>query len=179
MEFSAEVVVPYPLPQVFEVYRERIVECVPHLPNIRAIMVKSREESGEGEARVVRFVNEWVGGGDIPGVVRRVLSDDMLAWTDFATWTLASHTVDYTIHVHALPGAVTCEGHNTFVTEGSGTRVRLEGALSIDASKVPGVPRFLAASLNGTAERFIVGSIRENLLAVARAVEALLSKASH
>jgi hypothetical protein len=178
MDFSAEVVVPYPLPHVFEAYRERIVECVPLLPNIRAIVVKSREESGEADAKVVRFVNEWAGGGDIPAVVRRLVSDDMLTWTDHATWSLQANTVDYAIEVHALPGAVTCQGHNTFVAEGSGTRVRLAGALSVDASKVPGVPRFLASSLNGTAEKFIVGSIRENLLAVARAVEALLSRGS-
>lgn len=175
MEFSAEVVVAYPLGAVFEAYRERIVEVVPHLPNIRSIVVKSRTEGVLGDAPTVAFVNEWHGGGDIPKVVRSVVSEDRLAWTDRAVWNLNESTVDYEIEVHAFPGAVTCKGHNTFFSAGTGTRVRLAGELTVDATKVPGVPKFVAGTLNGTAEKFIIGSIRENLIAVAKAVERLLA----
>lgn len=175
MEFSAEVVVAYPLDAVFEAYRERIVDVVPHLPNIQGIVVKSRTEGTLGDAPTVSFVNEWHGGGDIPKVVRSFVSEERLAWTDRALWNLKEHTVDFEIEVHAFPGVVTCTGHNTFVSAGTGTRVRLGGQLAVDATKVPGVPKFVASTINGTAEKFIVGSIRENLIAVAKAVERLLS----
>lgn len=175
MEFSAEVVVAYPLGAVFDAYRERIVEVVPHLPNIRAIVVKSRTEALSGDTPTIAFVNEWHGGGDIPKVVRSLVSEERLAWTDRAVWNLSSSTVNFEIEVHAFPGVVVCKGHNTFVSAGSGTRVRLAGELTVDATKVPGVPKFVAGSINGTAEKFIVGSIRENLIAVAKAVERLLA----
>ena len=99
MELFTDAVIAFPRAQVFVAYRDRLAETTQHLPNIRAIDVKSREER-DGE---VRLVNEWTGGGDIPKVARAFLSPDMLKWTDHATWKEATFEVAWRTDVHAFP----------------------------------------------------------------------------
>jgi hypothetical protein len=78
--------------------------------------------------------------------------------------------------VHAFPGALLSSGYNRFVEVGGGTRIEFRGALTCDASKVPGVPRLLAKSLNGTIEKLFVGKIVENLVEVGKGIGKLLEK---
>lgn len=170
MQIKADVVLPFPRPLVFATYRDRLDSLVPHLPNIQAIRVISREDRGHD----VEFVNEWVGGGDIPKIVRGVVKESMLRWTDYATWHGADFTVTWRTDVHAFPGAVSSAGKNRYVAETAGTRVELRGELTIDGGKVPGVPRLLQKSVAETAEKIIVGQVQTNLVAIAKGVEKLL-----
>jgi len=78
--------------------------------------------------------------------------------------------------VHAFPGAITSSGKNSFVEVASGTRVEIRGDLRCDASKIPGVPRLMAKTINGTIEKFFTGKIAENLVEVGRGVEKLLKQ---
>ncbi len=172
VEIREDVVLPFDRRRVFAAYRDRLVELVPHLPNIQSITVTSRVDRGTD----TDFVNEWVGGGDIPKVVRSVIKESMLRWTDFATWHEDDFTVSWRTEVHAFPGAVSSAGKNRYVAlpEGS-TRIELRGDLTIDAKKVPAVPRFLERTVAEAAEKMIVGQVKTNLVAVARGVERILA----
>lgn len=170
MRIQVDVTLPFPRDEVFPTYRDRIVELVPHLPNIRSIEVQARELRG-GDVHVESL---WLGGGDIPKVVRGVLKESMLRWTDIATWH-ADFTVTWRTDVHAFPGAVSSSGQNRFVAlPTGGTRLELRGDLSIDASKISAVPRFLEKSVAASAEKIIVGSVETNAQAIAKGVEKLL-----
>jgi hypothetical protein len=125
----------------------------------------------------VRLVNVWHGAGDIPAAARKLLSEDMLSWTDHASWDEASFTCDWRIETHAFAEAVSCQGTNRFVAvDGDRTRVEIRGALEIDLSRVRGVPRFLAGTLGGTVEKFIVGHITPNLTRVSAALSTFLGE---
>src|SRR5262249_47164609 len=154
----ADAVIPFPLEVVFVAYRDRLAETVPHLPNIRAIRVVSREER-EGE---VKLVNEWTGGGDIPKVARAFLSEDMLKWTDHALWKAATREVVWHNDIHAFPSAVKAAGMNRFAEAGEGTRLEIRGEFSVDAAKIPGVPRLLARTVGPAIEKFFVAQIQLN-----------------
>ncbi len=171
MELFTDAVIAFPRDQVFVAYRDRLAETTQHLPNIRAIDVKSREER-EGE---VRLVNEWTGGGDIPKVARAFLSPDMLKWTDHATWKEATFEVAWRTDVHAFPNAVTSSGTNRFFEANGGTRLEIRGDFTIDAAKIPGVPRILAKSVGPAIEKFFVNQIQLNSVAVAKAIGKLLA----
>src|SRR6185503_5973377 len=133
MEIRADVTLPFPLERVWLAYPDRMSELTPYLPNIRKIVVKSREDR-DGE---VHLVNEWEGGGDIPKVARAVLSESMLRWTDHAVWKEASHTVEWRNDVHAFPGAVKSSGKNRFVElPDGGTRLEIRGDLTCDSAKI-------------------------------------------
>jgi hypothetical protein len=172
MEIRTDATLSYPREIVFTTYRDRLVELLPYLPNLRGLQVTQREER-DGE---VRLVNEFKGGGEIPAVARSFLRESMLSWTDFATWRTAEWACAWRTQVHAFPGAFACSGTNRFVEVAGGTRIEFRGDLTCDASKVPGVPRLLARSINGTAEKIFVGTIASNLLDLGRGIGKLLEK---
>jgi hypothetical protein len=173
MEIKTDVTLPFPRERVFVTYRDRLADLLPYLPNIRGLVVKSREDREGGEAYLV---NVWSGGGEIPSVARAVVSESMLKWTDHATWRGRDFVCAWRTEVHAFPGALLSAGTNRFVEVGEGTRIEFRGDLTCDASRVPGVPRLLARTINGTVEKIFVGKIAENLAAVGKGIGKLLEK---
>jgi hypothetical protein len=172
MEIHIDVPLPFPRASVFATYRDRLAELRAFLPNIRALEIKERVEDGDE----VRLVNHWVGGGEIPQVARSFLKESMLSWTDHATWSRARWRCDWRTDVHAFPGALLSSGYNAFVEVPAGCRIEFRGELTCDASRVPGVPRLLARSINGTIEKIFVGKIGENLVAVSEGIGKLLAR---
>jgi hypothetical protein len=175
MEIKTDVTLAFPRQRVFEAYRDRLADLLEFLPNIRGLEIKSRDEK-DG---VVRLVNDWKGGGEIPSVARSFLSENMLTWTDHATWKSADFVCDWTTDVHAFPGALLCSGQTRFVElPGDRTRLEFRGQLTCDASKVPGVPKLVARGINGTIEKIFVGKIGENLVGVGEGIGKLLGRES-
>jgi len=173
MKIASDSVVPFARELVYRTYRDQLTDLVPHLPNIRAIDVRERVD----EPPRVRLVNVWHGAGDIPAAARKLLSEDMLSWTDHASWDEASFTCDWRIETHAFTEAVSCQGTNRFVAlDGDRTRVEIRGGLDSELSRVRGVPRFLAGTLGGTVEKFIVGHITPNLTRVSAALSTFLGE---
>lgn len=173
MEIKTDVTLPFPRERVFATYRDRLPELLAYLPNIRGLDIEKREERDGA----TYLVNAWKGGGEIPSVARSFLSESMLAWTDHATWKPADFLCEWRTEVHAFPGALQSAGFNRFVElPGGQTRIEFRGTLTCDASKVPGVPKLLARSINGTVEKLFVGKIGENLAAVGQGIGKLLEK---
>jgi hypothetical protein len=165
MDLSADARIPFPRETVFAAYRDDVVKLVPFLTNVQAIVVKSRIDEGP----VVKFVNEWRGGGEIPAAIRTFLSESMLSWTDHATWNAQSLSCDWRIETHALSDAVRAVGHNRFLDDGAGrTLLEIRGSFDVDAKKIRGVPRFLAGTVGRTVEQFMVGRIQSNLVETAK-----------
>lgn len=165
MKLRAESFLHFPREQVFRTYRDRLVELVPFLPNVRKIEVRSRKD----EPPVAHLVNVWHGGGDIPKVVRSVLSENMLSWTDHAKWDEAAWTCEWRMETHSFPGALHAVGTNRFVEAPGGSTLIVEGELTIDGSKLP-VPRLLAKTVAGAAESFLVAVVKPNLTETAKGV---------
>src|SRR4051794_424882 len=173
MLLQADAKILFPRPLVFEVYRDKLHELVPYLPNVLGIDVKSRQE----DAGVVKLVNIWHGGGEIPAAARAFLSEAMLSWTDRATWLADGTGCEWNIETHAFTEAVTCKGKNLYIEDGpSSTRVEIRGELSIDAKKIKGVPRLLAGTVARAVEEFLVSKIRPNLIEVSQGVARYLQR---
>lgn len=163
----------FPREQVFAAYRDHLPELVPYLDNVRGITVTSRADEGD----LVKFVNRWKGGGEIPAAVRKFLSEDLLEWDDLATWNAKDFTCQWQTIVPAFKDAVDARGHNTFTEPRPGvTTLRIEGNLVVDAGKVKGVPRLLSGTISPVIEAFLVGAIKPNLASVAKGVEKFLTE---
>jgi len=154
---------------VFKTYRDRLVELVPFLPNIRSIERTSRQD----EPPVSRIVNVWRGGGDIPSVARAFLSERMLSWTDYAVWDETRWTCQWRMEAHSFKEAVKAEGINRFQEKGTGCTLVIDGELGIDGRKLP-IPRFLAGTAAPAIEKFLMSMIRPNLTEVAKGVARFL-----
>lgn len=175
MDLRADAQIAFPREKVFTVYRDDILKVVPYMTNVQSIEVRSRKEDGP----VVEFVNEWRGGGEIPAAVRAVLSEAMLSWTDYAKWNRDELTCDWRIETHALTEAVRCVGQNRFVEDGAGkTRLEIRGKFDVDATKIRGVPRFLAGKIGRTVEEFMVSKIQSNLVETAKSLTKYLEDTS-
>ncbi len=158
--------IPFSRAAVFETYRDRLPELVPYLPDVRGITVSARHERGD----VVEIVNVWRGGGEIPAAARRFLSESMLTWDDLATWDAATWTCAWRIRTHAFAEAVRCEGKNTFIADGDATVLQIRGSLTIDASKLAGVPRLVSGSVSRAVEDVLMKKVAPNLLRVSDGV---------
>jgi hypothetical protein len=170
MQLSADARLPFPRLTVYRAYRDRILDTVPFLPNVKRIEVKSTETVG------TKIVNIWHGGGEIPRAVQTVISPAMLSWTDHAKWDESELTCEWRIETHALTEAVLCGGKNRFVEDGDGTLLQIRGDLTIDASKIRGVPGFLAGKVGKAVEEFLGKRIQPNLVEVSEALGKLLEK---
>jgi hypothetical protein len=169
MKLRTESIVRFPRELVFRTYRDRLVELVPFLPNVRAIEERSRDE----QAPITNVVNVWHGGGDLPAAVRGVLSERMLSWTDHARWDASSWRCAWRMESHAFREALRAEGENEFREVEGGCVLRIEGDIAIDGRRLP-VPRLLAGPAGAAAERFLVAAIQPNLAAVSRGVQRFL-----
>jgi hypothetical protein len=165
MKLNVESTLKFPRDVVYRTYRDRLVELVPFLPNIRGISVQSRKD----EPPITHIVNVWKGGGDIPAAARAVLSEKMLSWTDHARWDESQWTCEWRMEAHSFVDAVHAQGVNRFIEVEGGCRLVIEGELSIDGRKLP-IPRLLAGTVGPAVEKFLGGMIRPNLTEVARGV---------
>ncbi|MDP1917210.1 MAG: hypothetical protein Q8L14_13295 [Myxococcales bacterium] len=168
MRLDVSVDIPFSREQVFKAYRDDLPKLVPYLENVRAITVTSRTEEGP----LVKLVNRWKGGGEIPSVVRKVVSEDLMEWDDLATWNANEFTCQWKTIVPAFKDALDAQGTNTFtVVSDTSMRFTIRGELKVDAAKVRGVPRLLAGTIGPAVESFLVGRIQPNFLTVAKGVE--------
>ncbi len=173
MELRADARIPFPRETVFAAYRDDITKLLPYLPNVRSIEVTSREDRGA----VVEMVNEWRGGGDVPAAIRAVLSESVLAWTDYATWNADDLSCTWRTVTHAFADAMKCAGRNVFRDDGPGkTVLEIRGSLEIDAKKIRGVPGFLAGKIGGAIEEFLVTKIQANLVETAKGLTRYLEE---
>ena len=175
MDIIAEARVPFSREAVFACYRDKMAELLPFLPNVRKIDVKSREEQGS----VVRLVNIWHGGGEIPAPIRAAVGDAILSWTDRAQWNAEDYTCSWAIETHAFTEAVQCKGLNRFYDEGGATRIEMHANITIDARKIKGVPGFLAGGLGRAVEEFFKTKIQPNFVEVTNAIGRHLSESKH
>lgn len=166
MLICADTKIPFPRSLVYATYRDKLVELVPYMPNVRYITVKSRREA-DGK---VDSVNEWHGGSEIPVAARAVLSEDMLSWTEYNTWNETEFTLEWRIETHAFTEAVKCSGTNRFLEDGNNTIIESRGELVIDPKQIKGVPFFLTGTIAHVVEDFLGKNIEPNLLAMSTGV---------
>jgi hypothetical protein len=166
MIVSVDIRIPFPRSLVYAIYRDKLVELVPYLPNVRSIRVKSRRE----EKGKVYSINEWHGGGEIPKAARAILSEKMLFWTEYNTWNETDFTMDWQIKTHAFTEAVHCAGKNCFIEEGNGTLIESRGKLMIDPHEIKGFPPFLIGQVSHIIEDFLGKKIEPNLLQMSEGV---------
>ena len=158
---------------VFSTFRDELTELIPHLPDVKNIEVKEREEADES---TVKVTNLWEAEPEeIPRLARAFIKPEMLKWTDFATWRQDEWECDWEMEVGFLSDAVTCKGTTRYVEKGEGeTEVVITGELEVDAAKIPGVPRLGAGRIGSAVENFVVRLITPNLTNINRGLESYL-----
>jgi hypothetical protein len=172
MLIKASLYLPFPRPLVYATYRDKLLELVPQMHNVKGVTLKSRQEQNG----TVQQAFEWHGKSDIPAMFKAFLSEDLLTWTDFATWKEAEYTTDWQLQPHAFREAVTWNGRDRYLEEGSGTRVETQGQLVIDPHRLKGVPGFLSGQVGHVAQEILAKQAEPNFVEMGKCVRAYLEK---
>jgi len=163
----------HPAPLVFETLRDKQHEMVSIMPNIESVDVLDRKE----EPPVVHLYNKWQGSSeDVPKILRPFVKKDLIAWNDRAAWNQEDLSCAWEIEAIVGRDFFSCKGNTTIREDGDGSIFTLQGELTVDPNKVPGVPRFLARKLKNPLERFIARAISPNLTSIAKAVQQYLDQ---
>lgn len=172
MIIAVDTEIAFPQSLVYGTYRDRLTELTPYLPNVLTIETTARH-AWEG---TITCVNEWRGGGEIPIALRAFLSEDLLAWTEYAVWNTARCVLDWRIETHAFRQAVQCGGQNTFFAQGNSTMIQHRGKLQINAAALHGIPWPLGENIARMAEAFLGQHITVNIRQMSSGVETYLQK---
>jgi len=173
MKIQSESRIHHPVDLVYQCYRDRLPQVAPYTPDIKEIVVRSREDTDVGP----KIHNIWIADREIPKVVVGLIKPEMLQWDDFAQWNDLAQHVDWRLNIPAFPDQVKCSGRNAFFADGpNATRVVLTGDLQINLKNIPGVPRLLAGRLKPKIESFIVKLITPNLEKVNHSLEQFLDE---
>ncbi len=167
MKIYSESRIHHPVDAVYQVYRDRLPEIAAYLPDVARIVVREREDTGNGP----KLLNEWFADPSIPQIAQRFIKDDMKRWLDHATWHDDERYVAWVIELPSFGEQVVCSGRNSFFADGKGTRVVLDGDLQIKVTKVPGLPRMMVRKVVPKVEEFVVKLITPNLEQVNRSLE--------
>lgn len=166
MKVEVSVDIAFPRERVFRAYRDELPRLVGGLENVKEIIVTSRVE----DAGVVKLASLWRANADVPSMAKRFVPE-WIEWDDFADWNESNFTATYRTQSRLYPPSLDSRGGISFHEIASGTRMDVRGELNFDASKVPGVPRFLVSTANPLIERFLVGQITPNFLGIAKSLE--------
>lgn len=172
MNISTDTRIPFPRSLVYATYRDKLVEIVPYLTNVRSLEIKSRYQEGE----ILHSIYEWHGGGEIPHLARAILSENMLSWTEHDRWNETDFTVAWKIETHAFTEAVFCSGKNHFLEDGQTTVIESRGRLVIDPKHIKGFPHFLVGQVSHLVEDVLGQKIQPNLLQMSEGVRLYLEK---
>ncbi|MEQ9551451.1 MAG: hypothetical protein RIM23_17810 [Coleofasciculus sp. G3-WIS-01] len=172
MIISTDVQIPFSRSIVFATYRDRLMELIPYMTNVRNIEVRSRYQ----ENACIHTVNEWHGGGEIPAPVRTLLSKDMLKWTEYNTWNESDYTLAWSIKTHAFTEAVHCAGKNRFLNDRGQTLIESRGEIRIDPKRIQGVPPLLKNKVASVVEDFLSKKVEPNLLQMSEGVRQYLDQ---
>jgi hypothetical protein len=173
MRIHSESIIRHPQERVYEAYRDRLSEIAAYIPDVKEIIVKSRDE----KPGVVTIHNEWIADKEVPVYARAFLKPEMMRWDDFAVWTDAKSQVAWTLKLRVFADSVKCGGTNTFKRiDDDKTAVTLEGDLDINLKTIPGVPNLLAGGLKPKVEKFIVSLITPNLERVNQSLQQFLDE---
>ena len=168
MKFEAEGRVEAPLELVYEMLSERLTELVPFMANVAAIEELERKPGVDG---AVYVLNRWrAEPGNAPAAARPFLKPEMLVWLDHADWKPATHSVAWRIEPSAFKGLFACNGQNVLSQQGAITTIRITAELTIDPTRVPGLPSFVAKRAVPPIESYLIERIRPNLASLADGV---------
>ena len=174
MKISVSVHLPFPRSLVYATYRDKLPEIVQSMPDLQQVEIKSSCRSQQ-QGRV-HYVTEWRGSGEIPAIARPFLNEDLLSWTDEATWNDAGFSTDWQTKTHVFTEAVHCLGQNLFLEDGDGTLIESRGNLTIDPTQLKGVPFFLSGTIAAFLEDYLGKKIAPNFIQINQGVQRYLEE---
>jgi hypothetical protein len=165
MNLESSEIINRPIEEVYSLVRDNLPKLVPYLPNIDRIEVEKKEDIAGGK----KLINHWYAKAEIPSLIKKVISPELLSWKDYANWKDSKFLVEYKLESFLANDLFDASGVNTFTKEGKGkTRLKINCEIIIYPEKVPGVPKFLAKKAMPIIEALLEKILAPNLTSLGK-----------
>ncbi len=133
---------------VFRTHRDEIEAITADLEAVRSVDLRGRTQHAGGR---LELVHRWQGTrAALPPLVRPIVPEDLLVWTQRTTWDNHAWVADWVIDVHALGPALACSGRNAYFEEpDGGCRIEVTGDFAFRPDQVPQLKGVPAAMVPG------------------------------
>lgn len=159
-----------PKRDVFRAYRDSPEVLSPYLSRVESIELRQRNTLDEN---TVQTVTRWKPlNPDVPDMISQYIDSDILGWTIIATWYEDEWFCEWEVQTGFLEEAVRFSGNNSFETTGNqSTLVTINGNVSVEATRIPGVPGLLSSRISQASESFLIRLLRPTFEDILGALE--------
>ena len=157
---------------VWETYRDHLTNLVATMPSVDKIEVLNREVFDDG----IRIKNLWQLSVNFPKPINKIIPASLMSYHDLAFWNHNNWVCEFIETPQLENGLYKCIGKNTFEDIGDKTRLIISFVLTIDANKIPGIPKFLKKGMATKIEKIISNEVAKNLAFTARKVEQFINE---
>ena len=157
---------------VYKIVKDQSPELAPYLPSIERIETIQRSNLSAEQEQVV---NHWYAQIDIPVLISKFISKDLLSWKDTAVWDHASKSVTYQLESFIANDLFDANGCNKFeaISEDK-MRLTLSCEVIIHPDSVPGVPRLMKKKVAPLIEKIIEKMMQPNITSLGKGIKAYL-----
>ncbi|MFK7824391.1 MAG: hypothetical protein AB8G05_09550 [Oligoflexales bacterium] len=157
---------------VYRIVKDQLSDLAPYLPSIDRIDTMERSSIPGGKEKVV---NHWFAQIDMPGLLSKFISKDLLSWKDNAIWDPNSRSVEYQLESFIANNLFEAKGCNKFeaVSENK-MRLTLSCEVNINADSVPGVPKLMKKKVTPLIEKIIEKMMKPNITSLGKGLKAYL-----
>ena len=168
MDFKCKESLNYPIELVWTTFRDHLPEISAQQDDIEYVKVEKRVKK---KPDAIHVVSLWKSNPSIPGFIKKVITPDLLIWTDTAIWDNEEHICHFTIDTHYKIEDVKCEGtiHFESTSAGKHTRITYSGQLTIE--KTPRSSIFMTGFVIKAIEAFAERMIETNFSKVVKSCE--------
>lgn len=154
---------------VYPMARDRLIELIPYMPNVREIEVIQYERLSESR---VEIINHWHSEVMISSVLKSFIGPDFFSWKDYALWKDDEKCVDYRLESFVANDLFELTGTNYYVAlDNDTTKIKITFNLTIYPERLPGIPGFLSKKLQPAIEDLIRRILTPNLNAFAQGLD--------
>jgi hypothetical protein len=158
---------------VFNLVKNNLTEICTYLGNIESIEKISVQAV---DADHTKIVNHWQAKVDLPLLIKKFLSKELVSWKDTAIWDNKNFEVRYELSSFVATDLFIAKGHNSFkAINGNQTELTLTCDVTIHADKVPGIPRMVAAKALPIIEGVIEKMLKPNIANLATGIRLYLA----
>jgi hypothetical protein len=137
---------------------------------VESIELRRRDTLGEN---IVQTVTRWKPlDPDVPDIIKKYVDPDILGWSIITTWYEDEWFCEWEVRTGFIEDAVRYSGSNSFESTGKqSTLVTINGNVTVEATRIPGVPGLVSSQLSQGAETFLVRLLRPTFEDILGALE--------
>ena len=157
---------------VYRIVKDQLPDLAPYLPSIDRIETKERSSLPSGKEEVV---SHWYAQIDMPSLLSKFISKDLLSWKDTAVWDHEAKTVDYQLESFIANDLFDAKGCNKFEPiSDDKMKLTLSCEVHINPDSVPGVPRLMKKKVAPLIEKIIEKMMQPNITSLGKGLKAYL-----